>query len=186
MSNRTPRQISHTKFHVMSHRTTEKNCKTNFEQRSMKSQRTGRQKKVWETNFEQSKTRQHKAWHPLARGGGAKLTWTLVFYVTCNNISVIYVTAHRCAGGLKKLYLRSDSTRLRHFVGLRSLTCPSKHRHGAILCIRLFRETTLFHWEEHDKKLFSTAVIVNEDTHSNLVLGHCFTGEDTNIFQHWE
>ena len=25
-----------------------------------------------------------------------------VFYVTCNDISVIYVTAHRCAGGPKK------------------------------------------------------------------------------------
>ena len=43
----------------------------------------------------------------------------------------------------------------------------------------------LFHGEEHVKKLFSTAVIVNEDTHSNLVRGHCFTGEDTNIFHPW-
>ena len=41
------------------------------------------------------------------------------------------------------------------------------------------------HGEEHVKKLFSTAVIVNEDTHSNLVRGHCFTGEDTNIFHPW-
>ena len=40
----------------------------------------------------------------------------------------------------------------------------------------------LGHGEEHVKKLFSTAVIENEDTHSNLVRGHCFTGEDTNIF----
>ena len=39
------------------------------------------------------------------------------------------------------------------------------------------------HGEEHVKKLFSTAVI--EDTHSNLVRGHCFTGEDTNIFHPW-
>ena len=38
------------------------------------------------------------------------------------------------------------------------------------------------HGEEHVKKLFSTAVIVNEDTHSNFVRGHCFTVEDTNIF----
>ena len=41
------------------------------------------------------------------------------------------------------------------------------------------------HGEEHVKKLFSTAVIVIEDTHSNLVRGHCFTGEDTNIFHPW-
>ena len=41
------------------------------------------------------------------------------------------------------------------------------------------------HGEEHVKKFFSTAVIVNEDTHSNLVRGHCFTGEDTNIFHPW-
>ena len=35
-----------------------------------------------------------------------------------NDISVIYVTAHRCAGGLKKkLDLRSGSQRNRHFVG---------------------------------------------------------------------
>ena len=41
----------------------------------------------------------------------------LLFNVTINNISVIYVTAHRCAGGLKKLDLRSGSQRHRHFVG---------------------------------------------------------------------
>ena len=37
--------------------------------------------------------------------------------VTINDISVIYVTAHRCAGELKKLDLRSGSQRHRHFVG---------------------------------------------------------------------
>ena len=36
--------------------------------------------------------------------------------ITINDISVIYVTAHRCAGGLKKLDLRSGSQRHRHFV----------------------------------------------------------------------
>ena len=37
----------------------------------------------------------------------------LVFYVTANNISVIYVTAHRCADGLKKkVDLPSGSKRL--------------------------------------------------------------------------
>ena len=41
-----------------------------------------------------------------------------LFNVTWNDISVIYVTAHRCAGGLKKkLDLRSGSQRHRHFVG---------------------------------------------------------------------
>ena len=40
-----------------------------------------------------------------------------LFNVTINDISVIYVTAHRCAGGLKKkLDLRSGSQRHRHFV----------------------------------------------------------------------
>ena len=43
--------------------------------------------------------------------------WDWLFNVTCNDISVIYVTAHRCAGGLKKLNLRSGSQRHRHFVG---------------------------------------------------------------------
>ena len=36
--------------------------------------------------------------------------------VSCNDISVIYVTAHRCTGGLKKLNLLSGSQRHRHFV----------------------------------------------------------------------
>ena len=36
-----------------------------------------------------------------------ELKW--LFNVTINDISVLYVTAHRCAGGLKKLDLRSGS-----------------------------------------------------------------------------
>ena len=44
---------------------------------------------------------------------------------------------------------------------------------------------TVVHGKELVKKLFSTAVIVNEDTHSNLVRGHYFTGEDMNIFHPW-
>ena len=45
-----------------------------------------------------------------------ELNW--LFNVAINDISVIYVTAHRCAGGLKKkLDLRSGSQRHRHFVG---------------------------------------------------------------------
>ena len=67
----------------------------------------------------------------------------LLFNVTINDISVIYATAHRCAGGLKKkLDLRSGSQRHRHFV--RSLTCPSSHRHGTTLFIRWFRDTAPF------------------------------------------
>ena len=47
-----------------------------------------------------------------------ELSWIWLFNVTINTISVIYVTAHRCAGGLKKkLGLRSGSQRHRHFVG---------------------------------------------------------------------
>ena len=45
-----------------------------------------------------------------------KVNWLI--NVTINDISVIYVTAHRCAGGRKKkLDLRSGSQRHRHFVG---------------------------------------------------------------------
>ena len=40
-----------------------------------------------------------------------------MFNVTFIDISVIYVTAHRCTGGLKKLNLRLGSQRHRHFVG---------------------------------------------------------------------
>ena len=38
------------------------------------------------------------------------------------------------------------------------------------------------HGDEHVKKMYIIAVIHNEDAHSNVVSGHCFTGEDTNIF----
>ena len=50
---------------------------------------------------------------PLCWGNG--LDWILVFCVTCNDISVIYVTAHRFAGGPNTLW--SGSQRHRHFVG---------------------------------------------------------------------
>ena len=50
--------------------------------------------------------------------------------VTINNISVIYVTAHSRAGGLKKnLDIRSGSQRHRHFVGF--FNVPVLHRHGS-------------------------------------------------------
>ena len=54
------------------------------------------------------------------------LSWVelnCLFNVTINDISVIYVTAHRCAGGLKKKYdLRLGSQRHRHFVGFFNVT----------------------------------------------------------------
>ena len=50
--------------------------------------------------------------------GPARVELNCLFNVTINDISVIYVTAHRCAGGLKKKYdLRSGFQRHRHFVG---------------------------------------------------------------------
>ena len=50
------------------------------------------------------------------RVNGLRVNW--LFNVTINDISVIYVTAHRCAGGMKKKFdLRSGSQRHRHFVG---------------------------------------------------------------------
>ena len=50
-----------------------------------------------------------------------------------------YMWRHRCAGGLKKLYLRSVSHRHRHFAGL--FNVPVLHRHGTTLFIRWFRHT---------------------------------------------
>ena len=51
----------------------------------------------------------------LALGNGKV---NLLLNITINDISVIYVTAHRCAGGLKKkLDLRSGFQRHRDFVG---------------------------------------------------------------------
>ena len=54
----------------------------------------------------------------------------------------LYMWRHRCAGGLKKLYLPSGSQRHRHSVGF--FNVPVLHRHGTTLFIRLFRETTPF------------------------------------------
>ena len=61
--------------------------------------------------------------------------------VTINNISVIHVMAHRCAGDLKKLDLWSGTLVID--ISLGSLTCPSKHQHGPPF-LRLFQETALF------------------------------------------
>ena len=62
---------------------------------------------------------------------------------TINDVSVIYVTAHRCVDRLKKkLYLRSGSQRHRHFVGFFNVPVQAPTR--ATLFIRLFRETAPF------------------------------------------
>ena len=44
--------------------------------------------------------------------------WGWLLHVICKDISVIYVTVHRCTGGLKKKFdIRSVSQRHIHFVG---------------------------------------------------------------------
>ena len=72
-----------------------------------------------------------------------------LFNVTINDISVIYVTAHRCARILKKnLDLRSGSQRHRHLVrffnvpvqALVDMWPPFLYGYSE----RLFRETALF------------------------------------------
>ena len=67
-----------------------------------------------------------------------------LFNVTCNDISVIYETAHtcRCAGGMKKFDLRLGSKCHRHFVGFFRVPVQAPTR--ATLFIRLFRETAPF------------------------------------------
>ena len=67
----------------------------------------------------------------------------LLFNITCNDISVLYMTAYRCAGGLKKkLNLWSGSQRHRHFVGFLNVPVQAPTRDHPF--IRLFRETARF------------------------------------------
>ena len=61
-------------------------------------------------------------------------------YVTCTDISVMW--RHRCAGGLKKLFLRSGSQRHRHFVGLFNVSVKGPTWGPPLL--RLFREIVPF------------------------------------------
>ena len=69
--------------------------------------------------------------------------------VTINDISVIYVTAHRYAGGLNKVFdLRSGSQRHRHFVGLFNVTVQAPTQGHPY--IRLYRETAPY------SRLFTT------------------------------
>ena len=53
---------------------------------------------------------------------------TFSTYTRAPTGSVIYVTAHRCKGGLKKLNLRSCSQRLRHFVGFFNVPAQARGR----------------------------------------------------------
>ena len=88
----------------------------------------------------QSRRFQRGPQHAEAKEVGSEVN--LLFNVTVNNISVIYVTAHRCAGGLKKFDLRSGFHRHIHLKGF--FNVPSEDRQGTTLFIRLFRETALF------------------------------------------
>ena len=74
-----------------------------------------RLKFLWQTDRQRGQTDEWDLMSPRFRSERAN--W--LFNVTINNISVIHVTAHRCAGGLKKKYLdlRSGSQRHRHFAG---------------------------------------------------------------------
>ena len=67
--------------------------------------------------------------------------WLLKVTFNDINFQVIHVSAHRCAGRLKKLDLRSGS----HAIDISycSYTCLSKHRHGPSF-LRLFRESATF------------------------------------------
>ena len=60
--------------------------------------------------------------------------------VTINDISVIHVMAHRCAGGLKKIWTYGRVTDFSEGY----LTCPSKHRHGVTL-LTVYFENVPFH-----------------------------------------
>ena len=68
-----------------------------------------------------------------AKGGDEVVNW--LFYLTINEISVIYMTAHRSVGGLEKVDLRSGSQRHRHFVGFFNLPVQSPTRGHPIYTI---------------------------------------------------
>ena len=69
--------------------------------------------------------------------------WDWLLNVTCNDISVLYVTSHRYAGGLKKkLDLRLESQRHRHSIGF--FNVPVQASTLGQLFKRFFWETALF------------------------------------------
>ena len=65
-----------------------------------------------------------------------------VFCVTCNDISVIYVTAQTCRRIEEEVLLRSGSQRHWHFAGF--FNVPVLHRHVTKLFIRWLRHTAPF------------------------------------------
>ena len=97
---------------------------------------------LWSQNSHSNKSRVKKRIHlKFCKWWMVVVNW--LFNVTINDISVIYVTAHRCAGGLKKkLDLRSDSKRHRHSVGF--FNVPVLAPTGTTLFIRWFRHTAPF------------------------------------------
>ena len=75
---------------------------------------------------------------PPRRPHGRLLLLNWLFNVTINDISVIYVTTHRCAGGLKeKMDLRSGSQRHRHFVGFFNVPVQAPTRDQPFYTVRL-------------------------------------------------
>ena len=82
----------------------------------------------------------------------------LLFNVTINDISVIYVTAHRCAGGLKKkLDLRSGSQRHRHFVGFFNVPVLAPTRDHPFYTVI----PTHHKWRNKNPNLFNWAYLKN-------------------------
>ena len=59
--------------------------------------------------------------------------WVWVYWCFMSHATIfqLYMWRHRCAGGLKKLYLRSGSQRHRHYVGF--FNVPVLHRQGTTL-----------------------------------------------------
>ena len=70
------------------------------------------------------------------------LSWVYWCFTSHATIFQSYMWRHRCAGGLKKLYLWSGSQRHRHFAGF--FNVPVLHRHGTTLFIRWFKHTAPF------------------------------------------
>ena len=73
-------------------------------------------------------------------------------------MSLIYVTAHRCAGGLKKLNLQAGSQRHRHFVGFFNVPVQAPTRDPPFTVIPRNRPILVAfydtHWDTEDT--FST------------------------------
>ena len=70
--------------------------------------------------------------------------WGWVYWCITSHATIFqsYMWRHRCAGGLKKLYLRSGSHHNRHFAGF--FNAPVLQWHGNNLFIRWFRHTAQF------------------------------------------